>query len=167
MLERMFDDLLRANAEFRAGYGLARLGAQAQKHLGILTCMDTRIDPLAMLGLVPGDAKIVRNAGARVTSDALRSLMLATNLLGVERIAVLQHTDCAMAKNSDEALQAAVSTASGTDASGIEFLAIPDQAKTLRTDVDKIRACPQIASTVIVAGFIYDVHTGGLELVVS
>lgn len=163
----MFDDLLRANTSYQQDYGLGGLSALAQKHVVVLTCMDTRIDPLGMLGLVPGDAKIVRNAGARVSDDALRSLILATNLLSCERVAIVQHTDCAMAKNSDEQLRDAVTKASGADASGIEFLAVPDQKVTLREDVEKVRRCPQIGAKVIVAGFIYDVHTGGLELVVS
>jgi carbonic anhydrase len=163
----MFDDLLRANASYQKDYGLGHLSAQAQKHVAVLTCMDTRIDPLGMLGLTPGDAKIVRNAGARVSDDALRSLILATNLLSCERVAIVQHTDCAMSKNSDQQLRDAVTAKSGADASGIDFLAVPDQKKTLREDVEKVRRCPQIGAKVIVAGFIYDVHTGALELVVS
>ena len=65
----------------------------AAKGLAVLTCIDSRIDPLAMLGLRAGDAKIIRNAGARVTDDALRSLILAVNLLGVTRVCVVQHTN--------------------------------------------------------------------------
>jgi carbonic anhydrase len=163
----MFDDLLSANVSYQSSYGLGHLSAQAQKHVAVLTCMDTRIDPLGMLGLEPGDAKILRNAGARVSDDALRSLILATNLLSCERVAIVQHTDCAMSKNSDDDLRAAVLESSGADASGIDFLAVPDQKQTLAADIEIVRACPQIKPGVIVAGFIYDVHTGALELVVS
>jgi hypothetical protein len=64
--------------------------------------MDSRIEPLAMLGLRPGDAKILRNAGARVTDDVLRTLVLATYLLGVRRVMVITHTDCRMTGTEEE-----------------------------------------------------------------
>ena len=76
-----FADVLTANQAYAGAFRLAELEARAAKGLGVLTCMDSRIDPLAMLGLEPGDAKILRNAGARVTEDALRTLVLASYLL--------------------------------------------------------------------------------------
>src|SRR4051812_23416288 len=69
-----FADVLDANRAYASGFPLAGLEPQAARGLAILTCMDSRIEPLALLGLVPGDAKILRNAGARITDDALRSL---------------------------------------------------------------------------------------------
>ena len=96
----MFDDLLRENKRYVSGFSLKGIPARAAKEFGLVTCMDSRIEPLAMLGLVPGDSKILRNAGGRVTSDVLRSLILATTFLGVRRIAVMHHTDCALADRS-------------------------------------------------------------------
>ena len=58
--------------------------------------MDSRIDPLRMLGMAPGDVKILRNAGARVTEDVLRTLVLACYLLDVNRVLVMPHTRCRM-----------------------------------------------------------------------
>src|SRR5580704_10612547 len=101
MLSAMFDDLLRENQRYAAHFGLAGVPARAAKAFALVTCMDSRIEPLAMLGLRPGDAKILRNAGGRVSTDVLRSLILATSFLGVHRIAVMQHTDCALADRSD------------------------------------------------------------------
>src|SRR6476469_5460103 len=101
----MFDDLLAANARYRAHFHDTGMAGIAAKGLAVVTCIDSRIDPLAMLGLQAGDAKIIRNAGARVTDDALRSLVLATNLLGVTRICVVQHTECAMVGQTDEELR--------------------------------------------------------------
>src|SRR6185369_1133821 len=105
----MFDDLLAANRRYRDEFHDSGVAGIAAKGLAVLTCIDSRIDPLAMLGLAPGDAKIIRNAGARVTPDSLRSLVLAVNLLGVKRICVVQHTDCAMARKSDDEIRAAIS----------------------------------------------------------
>src|ERR1700682_2863212 len=83
--QSMFDDLLAANRRYRTAFHDSSGAGTAAKGLAVLTCIDSRIDPLALLGLRAGDAKILRNAGTRVTSDALRSLILATNLLGVTR----------------------------------------------------------------------------------
>src|SRR5690349_12872769 len=101
----MFEDLLAANRRYASKFHDPGVSGKAARHLAVLTCIDSRIDPLAMLGLIPGDAKIIRNAGARVTDDALRSLVLAVNLLDVDRICVVQHTDCAMARSSDDEIR--------------------------------------------------------------
>src|ERR687889_1202029 len=89
-----FADVLAANAAYAASFGLAGVPSNAARGLAVVTCMDSRIEPLAMLGLGPGDAKIIRNAGARVTDDVLRTLVLGTYLLGVDRAMVIAHTNC-------------------------------------------------------------------------
>ena len=96
-----FDDLFAANAEFVKEFKSQDLTGQAKKGLAIVTCMDSRIDPLRIIGMKAGDAKILRNAGARVTEDVLRTLILATNLLNVNRVLVMPHTDCKMASGDD------------------------------------------------------------------
>src|SRR5438445_687116 len=89
----MFDDLLEANRRYRTAFHDSGVEGKAARGLAVLTCIDSRIDPLAMLGLRAGDAKIIRNAGARVTEDSLRSLVLAANLLGVRRVCVEQSSE--------------------------------------------------------------------------
>ena len=83
----------------------------------IVTCMDSRIDPLRMLGLTPGDAKIFRNPGGRVTPQALEALVLGVHLLQVERILVIPHTRCAMASATLDELRERVGESAGQDAS--------------------------------------------------
>ncbi len=158
----MFDDVLAANARYRAGFRDSGLQGVAAKGLAVLTCIDSRIDPLAMLGLEPGDAKIIRNAGARVTDDALRSIVLAVNLLGVNRVCVVQHTSCAMVGTTDEELRSRIGGERGADASGWSFLAMSDQRRTLQGDIEAIEACELLPSDLVVGGFLYDVHTGEL-----
>src|SRR3954470_17615678 len=109
----MFDDVLAANERYQTDFHDTGLAGKAAKRLAVLTCIDSRIDPLAMLGLQPGDAKIIRNAGARVTDDALRSLILAANLLDVTRVCVVQHTDCAMVGSTEDEMRARIADASG------------------------------------------------------
>ena len=159
----MFDDLLEANRRYQEQFHDAGVAGKAAKGLAVVTCIDSRIDPLAMLGLRRGDAKIIRNAGARVTPDALRSLVLATNLLGVERVCVVQHTDCAMTSSTDDELRERIGTLRGTDASGWEFLAMSDQLAAVKEDMARIKACPLVPTDVVVGGFIFDVRTGELS----
>jgi carbonic anhydrase len=160
-----FADLFDGNERFAAqGHEVAATGV-ARRELAIVTCIDSRIDPLAVFGLVPGDAKILRNAGARVTPDALRSLALAVAALGVRRIAVVQHTDCKMTTPAAE-LVAAVGAATGADPADFDPLAIHDQAAVLAEDVQAILTSPLVAGGTVVAGLLYDLHTGRLHTVV-
>lgn len=158
----MFDDLLQANRRYQQQFHDSGVQGRAARRLAVLTCIDSRIDPLAMLGLRAGDAKIIRNAGARVTGDALRSLVLASNLLDVNRVCVVHHTDCAMVGSTDDEMRARISELRGIDATGWDFLASTDQRATLRADLELIRSCPLVPPDLEVGGFIFDVHSGEL-----
>ncbi|MGD0311885.1 MAG: carbonic anhydrase [Acidimicrobiales bacterium] len=163
----MFDDLLGANQTYASHFALAGVPAQAAKGFALVTCMDSRIEPLAMLGLVPGDAKILRNAGGRATVDVVRSLVLATTFLGVRRVAVMHHTGCALAGQSDEGVREGVSAAGRGSADRWEFLAMPDPDAALLQDVELIRSCPLLPADTPVVGWRYDVETGLVQTVVA
>lgn len=158
-----FDDLLEANRKFAADFDLGGFDGKAHAGVALVTCMDSRIDPLAMLGLKHGDAKIFRNPGGRVTPQALEALVLGVHLLGVERILVVPHTKCAMAKHSEPKLRELITESSGIDASWQSFGVVSDQVAGLREDVRKVTSHPLIPAEVKVGGFIYDVDTGLLE----
>ncbi len=158
-----FDDLLAANADYATGFTGGNFDGVAHAGVAIVTCMDSRIDPLRMLGLDHGDAKIFRNPGGRVTEAALEALVLGCHLLGVERILIVPHTRCAMASYSQAELQERVGESAGTDASWHAFHVIEDQVVTLADDVRKVRAHPLIPDRVAVGGFLYDVDTGRIE----
>ena len=162
--DAVFADLLAANQTYASSFGNAQLPAHAAKGLAILTCMDSRIAPLAMLGLAPGDAKILRNAGARVTDDVLRTLVLASYLLGVDRAMVIGHTNCRMASGSEEDIHRAIGAAGGPDTSSLSFMTTTDLESTVRSDVRRIRAWPYLRH-LQVGGFIYDVATGRIRQV--
>ena len=162
-----FDDLISANRDYASGFRLAGIPAKAARGLAVVTCMDSRIEPLAMLGLAPGDAKILRTAGARVTDDVLRNLVLAVNLLGVDRIAIVAHTDCKMSSATDDEIRSELAARHpDADVSSFEPLAVEDQQATLRSDVERVASSPLVPPDVTVAGFRYDVATGALERVV-
>ena len=156
-----FADVLAANEAYASGFRLAGLEARARRGLAVVTCMDSRIAPLALLGLRAGDAKILRNAGARVTDDVLRTLVLASYLLGVERAMVIAHTDCRMAAETEDEVHAAVRAAGGPDTRSLDFLVAPDQEAAVRADVQRIRSWPYL-ERLRVGGFLYDVETGRL-----
>jgi carbonic anhydrase len=158
-----FDDLLAANREFAKDFALAGFDGVAHAGIAVVTCMDSRIDPLGMLGLTPGDAKIFRNPGGRVTEQALEALVLGVHLLNVNRILVVPHTRCAMATSTLEQVRERVAESAGQDASWQTFSMVADQEAALRDDVQKVRAHPLIPDHIAVGGFIYDVDTGLLN----
>jgi carbonic anhydrase len=155
-----FDDLLAANRDFADHFTLSGFDGVAHAGIAIVTCMDSRIDPLRMLGLKPGDAKIFRNPGGRVTEAALEALVLGVHLLGVDRILVIPHTRCAMASSTQDELRERVGASAGQDASWQTFGVVEDQEAALADDVQVVRAHPLIPKSVAVGGFLYDVDTG-------
>jgi carbonic anhydrase len=158
-----FDDLLAANRSYAETFDLSGFDGVAHAGIAIVTCMDSRIDPLKMVGLAPGDAKIFRNPGGRVTAAALEALVLGVHLLNVRRILVVPHTRCAMATATLEELRARVGASAGQDASWQTFAVVEDQEAALEDDVRSVRSHPLIPDTVRVGGFLYDVDTGLLE----
>ena len=158
-----FADVIEANSAFSASFTFTGQAGRAERGLAIVTCMDSRISPLAVVGMQAGDAKILRNAGARVTEDVLRTLVLATYLLGVDRILVMPHTDCRMAQAQEPEIHATIAEQFGVDTRSLEFRTVVDQRAALVTDVTRIRSFPLFPDTVLIAGAIYDVRTGKLE----
>jgi len=156
-----FSDVLEANERYVAGFRLGGLPARAARGLAVLTCIDSRIDPLGMLGLGPGDAKILRNAGARVTDDVLRTLVLASYLLGVERLMVIAHTNCRMTESGEDEVHAAVREAGGPDTRSLSFLVTPDVEASVRADCQRVKSSPYLPR-LEVGGFLYDTDTGRL-----
>lgn len=160
-----FDDLLAANARYatqapRGFDGIAHAG------IAVVTCMDSRLQPLEMLGLFLGEAKILRTPGGRVTPDALVGCVLGANLLHVDRILVIAHTRCAMASGTDDEIRERIRATTGTDVGDLEIGATPDQENALVADVELLRSHPALAGKVTVGGFLYDVDSGLLSQLV-
>lgn len=162
-LNNEFADVLLANEMFALGFKHSELTGTALKGLAIITCMDSRISPLAAVGMQAGDAKILRNAGARVTDDVLRTLVLASYLLGVNRILVMPHTDCRMAIADEASIHSTIQEQFGVDTTSLEFRTVSNQREALAEDVARIRSYPLLQKGVSVAGAIYNVSTGQLE----
>ena len=158
-----FSDIVSANKTFVEGFQHSELTVTARRGLAIITCMDSRISPLAVVGMQAGDAKILRNAGARVTDDVLRTLVLASYLLCVNRVLVMPHTDCRMARDDEATIHATIEEQFGVDTRSLEFQTVSDQRAALEIDVNRIRQYQLLQRGVSVAGAIYNVSTGKLE----
>ena len=163
LLSMPFDDLLAANRRFADSFALTGFDGIAQAGVALVTCMDSRIDPLGMIGLKAGDAKMLRNPGGRVDDLTLDALVISVHMLNVNRILVIPHTRCAVASNSEETLRTKLDESTGQDTSWLTLPVTDGQAAALAGDVQRVKAHPLIPDTVEVGGFLYDVDTGLLS----
>jgi carbonic anhydrase len=133
--------------------------------------MDARLHPEAALGLSIGDSHMIRNAGGRVSGDALRSLAISQQLLGTNEIYVIHHTDCGMVTFQNETirglLKERLGDAAGEAADAIDFLPFPDTEQSVLDDVAIIKNSPLINPGVPIVGAIYDVKTGKVTVVAT
>ena len=136
------------------------------RHLAILTCMDARVDVSALLGLRPGDAHVIRNAGGRVSTDALRALAVSQAVMKTREIMVIHHTDCALGRLSQAQLNEQISAASGHRFAE-ELGCFTDPIEAIVDDVERLRAAPYLSARDKIRGFMYDLSSNLLTEVVA
>src|ERR1700723_4208100 len=159
----VIDEVLAANEIYARTHELRKLTPRPERHLAVLTCMDTRLSILT-LGLKTGDAHIIRNAGGIVTEDTLRSLVVSHHLLGTEEIMVINHTDCGLMQTSEQDLRPRIQNRTGTAAIAPAFFyAFQNFEQNVRHQLQKLRTHPWIPKSVAVRGFVYDVASGRLR----
>ncbi len=156
----VFDELLEANRRYAESFDSGNLSAPPARRVAVVTCMDARLHPEDFLGIDPGDAHIISNAGGRVSEDAIRSLVISQRLLGTNEVVVIHHTDCGMATFENEDLAEKIRQDLGVDASGRDFLTFSDLEQSVRDDVEILRRSPLIPGDISLAGAIYDVGSG-------
>jgi carbonic anhydrase len=154
------DDLLANNAEYAASFS-GGLPLPPAKGLAVVACMDARLDIYGALGLKPGDAHVIRNAGGVVTDDAIRSLTISQRLLGTTEIVLVHHTDCGMLTFTDDSFRADVQRDTGIKPHWSPE-AFSDLEDDLRQSIARIKTSPFVPNKDSVRGFIFDVHTGKL-----
>jgi carbonic anhydrase len=158
------DDALKANEEFYRNFTSGMLAVQPAKKLAVVTCMDSRMDLFALLGLKHGDAHMIRNAGGIVTDDVIRSLIVSHHLLGTQEVMVINHTDCGLNMIQDDEFRRRMQRASGTAAiAPAAFHAFSDIEDNVREQVQKVDTHPWLSKEMVVRGFVYDVRTGRLS----
>lgn len=181
-MSKVLDEVLAANTNYVAEFGdKGDLPMPPGRSFAILTCMDARLDPAKYAGLAEGDAHVIRNAGARASDDAIRSLVISYKLLGTKEWFVIHHTDCGMETfNNDimgDLLASSLKTSSvdatgwhdsgdgagSTDGKFIQWLTISDQAQSVTEDVQRIRNSSMVPAEIPIYGYIYDCKTGRLN----
>lgn len=156
------DEALAAARDYPQRYPGGSMAAVPRRRLAVLTCMDARIDPAAVLGLAVGDAHVLRNPGGTVTPSELRALAVSQRELGTTEIAVVQHTRCGMRGFRDAPFRAAVAAETGTEPGWPDAELLDDPAADVRACLARITGEPAIPHRDAVRGFVFDVDTGVL-----
>jgi carbonic anhydrase len=159
-------DRLIGQARARARKRDSPLPAPPRLQTVILTCMDARIDPVSLFGLSPGDAHVLRNAGALATPDVLRSLALSQAILGTREVLVLGHTECGLLGRSERELVEAIRSKSG-HGPGMEMGGFNDLDEAVAGTVEVIRSCKFLSHRGAVHGYVYDIDAGSVRPVAA
>jgi carbonic anhydrase len=156
-------DRLVGNAdEWARNFNAGELAVQPKLHLAVVACQDSRLDPQSLLGLGPGEAHYMRNAGGVVTDDMLRSLVISQRFLGTREIILIHHTDCGMLKFKDDDLLDDLQAETGMRPTwAVETF--DDLDDDLRQSMRRIQTSPFIPYKENVRGFVYEVETGRLR----
>jgi carbonic anhydrase len=158
----VIDELLANNAVYAETLVEQHLDLHPARALAIVTCMDSRLNVFAALGLDEGDAHVLRNAGGVVTDDVIRSLAISQRLLGTREIALIHHTDCGMQKLSDDAFRAELQEATGV-APEFAIESFKDLDANVRQSILRVERSPFLIHRESVRGFVYDVDTHRLR----
>ena len=153
------DELIERNREFARRRTRRGSSGTPARRLAIVTCMDARIDVYAVLGLSEGDAHVLRNAGATITDDVIRSLSLSQHYLGTDSVVVIGHTNCAMLDLDDVRTRADLAAKTG-GAPAFEIGAFSDLDAQLRNSMSRLRSSRMLRHKGSVHAFVYDVETG-------
>jgi carbonic anhydrase len=158
-----FEAMLEGNKRFADDFDKGDAQLPPNLPVVVLTCIDARLHPERFLGVDIGDIHVIRNAGGRATDDALRSLIISSQLLGTRQLMVIHHTDCGMLTFTNEDVWSKLEAETGASARDIDFMPFSDVEDSLRDDVRTIRANPFLPEDAEVTGWVYDVGTGRLR----
>jgi carbonic anhydrase len=159
------DELLRNAEDYAARFDKGDLPLPPAKKIAIVACMDARLDPQALLGLMEGDAHVIRNAGGVITDDEIRSLSISQRLLGTEEIVLIHHTDCGMLTFGDDEFRRSIQDETGIKPEWAAE-AFPDVTEDVRQSIARVLASPFVPRKASVRGFVYEVETGRLREVI-
>jgi carbonic anhydrase len=156
------DELLANNRAFAEPLANRHLDVEPSRRLAIVTCMDSRLDVFAALGLRDGEAHVLRNAGGIVTDDTIRSLALSQRKLGTREVMLIHHTDCGLEKVTDEGFSSELAEAAGTEPE-FQIGAFTEIDSAVRESIARVRESPFLPHRDTVRGFVYDVDTHRLR----
>jgi carbonic anhydrase len=163
----VIDDLVANNEAFAAAVAVRHLDVRPRRRLVVVTCMDSRLDVFAALGLREGEAHVLRNAGGVITDDVIRSLAVSQRRLGTREVMLIHHTDCGMQSLTDDGFRAELQEATGV-APAFAIESFGDVDADVRQSILRVRRSPFVLHRDVVRGFVYDVDTHRLrEVAVS
>jgi carbonic anhydrase len=162
----VIDQLIAQNDEFAGSLTERHLDVRPSRELAIVTCMDSRLDVFAALGLGNGEAHVLRNAGGVITDDVIRSLAISQRLLGTREVMLIHHTDCGMEKISDDGFRAELREETGV-APAFAIESFGDVEADVRQSILRVRRSAFLPHRDAVRGFVYDVDTHRLREVAA
>lgn len=159
---------LTANKKYAEDFGnKGGLAVRPARKLMVLTCMDSRLEPMKFLGLDLGDAHIIRNAGGRASEDAIRSLVISNTLLGTNELLIIHHTDCGLETFTQEKMADLLKEKLKTnEGEFVNWLCITDKIASVKSDAIRIRNHPLVSKEIKISGYLYDVKSGLLEEII-
>ena len=152
----VIDELVANNVRFAASLEAVHLDVQPRRRLAVVTCMDSRLDVFAALGLQDGEAHVLRNAGGVITDDVIRSLAISQRLLGTREVMLIHHSDCGMLKISDDGFRAELQQDTGV-APSFAVESFKDLDADVRQSILRVRRSAFLPHRDSVRGFVYDV----------
>jgi carbonic anhydrase len=158
----VIDELVANNRAFASGRAETHLDVRPRRRLAIVTCMDSRLDVFAALGLEQGEAHVLRNAGGVVTDDVVRSLAVSQRRLGTQAVMLIHHTDCGMQGVTDDGFRAELQEATGV-APAFAIESFTDLDADVRQSILRVRRSEFLLHRDHVRGFVYDVDTHALR----
>jgi len=182
---RTLDELLSYNEKFveKKEYEKYLTTRFPDKKLVIVTCMDTRLTELLpkALNLRNGDAKIIKNAGAIITSpfgNIMRSIIVALYELNAREVLIIGHHECGMASIDPEQVVRRMAERGVPDHvirtlhhSGVDFTRWLKGFDSVQDSVESsaaiVRNHPLLPPGTPVHGLIIHPETGRLELVTN
>jgi len=141
--------------------GMAARTIEPVMKLAVLACMDARVDVAALLGLRPGDAHVVRNAGGRASEDAINALAISQAVLGTREVMVLHHTECAMGRMNEWEIAARIEAATGHPFHE-KLDCFVDPIAAIVEDVERLKTSTHLAHRDRIRGFMYDLAKSSL-----
>jgi len=158
----VIDELVANNEAFASTLPAQHLDVRPSRRLAIVTCMDSRLDVFAALGLGDGEAHVLRNAGGVITDDVIRSLAVSQRRLGTREVMLIHHTDCGMKTLTDDGFRAELQEATGL-APAFAIESFTDVDANVRQSILRVRRSPFLEHYDLVRGFVYDVDTHRLR----
>jgi carbonic anhydrase len=156
------EELLANNRRFAEPLADRHLEVEPSRRLAIVTCMDSRLDVFAALGLGDGEAHVLRNAGGVITDDVIRSLAVSQRRLGTREVMLIHHTDCGMEALTDDGFRAELQEATGV-APAFAIESFTDLDADVRQSILRVRRSAFLLERDRVRGFVYDVDTHRLR----